>query len=78
MKIYRIEFTYFDEVAWFPCTKEIIAINKFQLIRNFLKETEYLKCYKVLGKLLTLWESQKELWKEIQIEEIQFPIVREL
>lgn len=79
MKIYRIEFRYFDAASWDYVTKEILSNNIFQLIKLFVYETSYLddtmyckKSNKIRKK------TRKDLWKEIKIEEIQFPIVREL
>lgn len=78
MKIYKIEFRYFDGASWSRVTKEIYASTIFQLIRTFLNETSclYEEIYcKELKKFR--YKTNKDLWKEIKIEEIKFPLVIE-
>lgn len=71
MKVYTLEFNFFCEVNWSNKTVKIVASNKFQLIRAFLYESQWMNERK----------TQKELWKSnekyIVEEELTFPIITE-
>jgi len=78
MKIYKIEFRYFDGASWANVEKQIYASSIFQLIRTFIYETSCLN-EEIYCKELKNFRSKtkKDLWKEIKIEEIKFPLVIE-
>lgn len=68
MKVFKIDFYYFDGCEWSTINKEITAINKFQLIRCFINETKHSNP-----------ETTRQLWKKfskyIIEKELSFPIV---
>lgn len=70
MKLYCINFTYFDGAEWKNITKTIKAINMFQLMRQFIKET----CCINDDTTKSLWNKEK---KYIYQECFKFPIVIE-
>jgi len=76
MKIYKIRFKYFDGDE--HIVKEILANSLFQLMKTFLKETQYM-VWICLGEYIRGYEAQKELFKfyKKNIEEIKFPLVIE-
>jgi len=78
MTVYKLKFTYFDGVEWTLLTKEIVALNLFQLMKCFLKETEF-QNETIWKEGQRLSKTQKDLWcqvkKYISKEELTFPLV---
>lgn len=81
MKIYRLQFSYFDSVEWKTVHKKILAKSILSLMRCFLEETEYINedktpknvdyfTYKKLASAMSYEQSKKEqrklLWLEIR------------
>ena len=69
MKVFILEFEYFDGANWSQTHVEISATNKVQLIKAFLNET-----------IVVHHETQKELWNRVKhnIEEgeLKFPLIK--
>ena len=70
MKVYKLEFIYFDGCNWATTFKEIIAINMFQLIRSFINETKHSNPDTTRG----LWKKYKNYIVE---DNLTFPIVNQ-
>ena len=73
MKVYKIEFRYFDGSIWDYKDVEITALTKIQLMKAFLNETRWIS--RVSDKKIAI----KSLWNycKINIEEttLNFPII---
>ncbi len=68
MKVYILEFDYFDKVAWKNSTVKITALSKIQLIKKFISEY----CYSKTAKL----EAKQILKNNIIHEEyLTFPLI---
>ncbi len=74
MKVYKIEFRYFDGSIFDYKYVEITALTKIQLMKAFLKETRWISRYsdKRIVAVKNLWNCCK-----INIEEttLTFPII---
>jgi len=72
MKVFILEFKYFDGVEWDYIYLKITARTKIQLIKAFLKETEYMH-ENMSGR------TKKELWayckKRTEETELTFPLI---
>lgn len=77
MKVYKMEFDYFDACEWGTVDVTLTAQNKFQLIKAFFKATEYL-CDRS-HRMLSEKDARKLLWnnekKYIREEQLTFPII---
>jgi len=79
MKVYIMEFSYFDSVEWKCQTKKIMARTEEQLMITFYDETKYIHESSYYGEEpKTRRELQDDLWKEVHEEqsELVFPIVK--
>ena len=56
MIVYKLDVTFFCGVAWSNKVVSIIALNKFQLIRTFLRETQH----------MNEGRTQKQLWRSCE------------
>ena len=74
MKVYIIEFSYFDAAEWKYIQKTIKALSKIQLIRAFLDETKYAKR---MGHCKSLKECQKYIWNKSEVvqSKLVFPLI---
>ncbi len=75
MKVYKLDFYYFDGVNWETKYIEITALSKIQLMKAFLNEVRWLHP----NRNVTQKQEIKDLWnkekKYITEETLIFPIV---
>ena len=74
MKVYKIEFRYFDGSIWSYKNVEITALTKIQLMKAFLNEVHCLHSSDKLQKtaIKEVWDTYK---KYIIEEVLNFPII---
>jgi len=75
MEVYKLEFKYFDGVEWDYIYLKITARTKIQLIKAFLKETEYIHENMSGRTKKQLWEYSKQY---ITHELLTFPLIERL
>ena len=71
MKVYKLEFTYFDGVNWSYVWKQIITETMDQMEQTFLKEVEFI--HEGLTTPQIKWVNVR---KNIVEEDFSFPIVQ--
>ena len=69
MKIYELEFKFFDKVAYCEKRYNIMAASKIQIIRCFIDAVNYDVASKKERQKI------KEFWRTVKIYDIQLPIV---
>lgn len=72
MKVYKLEFTYFDGVQWEDIEVSIIALSKISIMRSFIDATYFAHHFSMDTKAYRnyIWNSVKSYIAE---EELEFP-----
>jgi hypothetical protein len=78
MKVYTLEFEFFDAVQWKDTHIEIVATSIIQLVKSFITETNCI----LNKKNVTIKEIRKSLWKSVKKniieDDFQFPLVKKV
>ena len=79
MKIYELEFEFFNGVYWRVVVYNITANNKFQLMKAFLETADKISINHCSNRGKTPEEKVKNLWEESKnkIEEKELPLIKD-
>jgi len=76
MKVYTLEFEFFDAVQWKNTRVEIVATSIIQLAKSFINETNCI----LNKKNVSIKELRKSMWnsvkKNIVEDDFQFPLIK--